>query len=68
MAGSLMHIVGEDGRFSMETIENMGDAHEALEDCFNIIIELSNGNMELVNAACELTKQPKIPVQMIREK
>jgi hypothetical protein len=37
MAGSLNHIVGEDGRFTMSSIENLGDAHEALDECFQII-------------------------------
>ena len=41
MAGSLNHIVNEDGTFTMELIENMGDAHEALEECHQIIAELS---------------------------
>ena len=37
MAGSLNHIVDTKGAFQMETIENMGDAHEALESCFDVI-------------------------------
>ena len=37
MAGSYLHICDVDGSFSMELIENMGDAHEALEDCHSII-------------------------------
>jgi len=50
MAGSLSHIVGDDGRFSMDTIDNLGDAHEALEECFDIILELSKGDMVYLNA------------------
>lgn len=37
MAGSLNHIVAEDGSFTMDLIESMGDAHEALEECHAII-------------------------------
>ena len=41
MAGSFRHIVADDGSFTMDLIENMGDAHEALEECHQIIAELS---------------------------
>ncbi|KUR80802.1 hypothetical protein [Novosphingobium sp. FSW06-99] len=37
MAGSFAHIVAEDGSFTMDTIDHMGDAHEALEDCHKLI-------------------------------
>lgn len=37
MAGSLNHITAEDGSFTLCTIENHGDAVEALEECFQII-------------------------------
>lgn len=40
MAGSLNHIVNEDGSFTMDLIENMGDAEEALEECHRIIAAL----------------------------
>ena len=40
MAGSLNHIVNEDGSFNMDLIENMRDAHEALAECHQIIAEL----------------------------
>jgi hypothetical protein len=40
MAGSLNHIVAEDGSFTMETVENMRDAREALEECHQIIAYL----------------------------
>ena len=52
MAGSLAHIVGSDGRFTMDLIENLGDAWEALEECYGIIIALSEGDMIRVSAAC----------------
>ena len=37
MAGSLNHIVEEDGSFTMDHLDHMGDAHEALEECHQII-------------------------------
>jgi len=37
MAGSLSHLVDEHGAFRFGLIENMGDAHEACEECFDII-------------------------------
>ena len=40
MAGSYAHIVADDGTFTMELIDNMGDAHEALEECFAMIANL----------------------------
>lgn len=43
MAGSLNHIVEDDGSFTMEFIENLGDAREALEECFEIIEYLAKG-------------------------
>lgn len=40
MAGSLRHIVADDGSFRMNLIENMRDAHEALEECHRVIAAL----------------------------
>jgi hypothetical protein len=40
MAGSLAHIVDDDGTFRMGLIENLRDAREALEECHQIIAEL----------------------------
>ena len=53
MAGSLGHIVGKDGRFTMELIENLGDAYQALEECYTLIFELSGGDDGKVSAACK---------------
>ena len=52
MAGSLYHIIDPDGSFSMDLIEHLGDAHEALEECFHIILFLCEGDMRLVSEAC----------------
>lgn len=32
MAGSIKHTMKSDGSFTMDLIENMGDAHEALQE------------------------------------
>lgn len=66
MAGSLLHIVDDDtGKFTMDTIENLGDAHEALEECFNIILKLSNGKIQIVNRVLRDLSYPKIEHPMI---
>jgi hypothetical protein len=49
MAGSFRHIVAEDGTFSMSSIDNLGDAHEALDECFKIIRHLTQGDREHLN-------------------
>lgn len=65
MAGSLNHIVGKDGRFRMEGIENLGDAHEALDECFKIIRELTGGKKEDVNRVLKKLSLPTIKADMM---
>ena len=64
MAGSLAHIVDKNGRFTMDLIENMGDAHEALEQCFQVIFSLSHGEKSQVNEACALNGFVKVRSSM----
>lgn len=59
MAGSLAHITADDGTFTMDLIDNLGDAHEALEECFNTINTLKarlegldNAYAEVINDHC----------------
>lgn len=52
MAGSLAHIIAEDGTFSMKGIENFRDARGVLEECFHIIWLLSEGDEKRVSNAC----------------
>lgn len=66
MAGSLNHIVADDGTFKMGSIENMGDAHEALDECFKIIHALTNGDKELINRAGRLVGAVKIETNIKR--
>lgn len=40
MAGSLNHIVADDGTFTTDTVENLGDCYEALQECHQIIAYL----------------------------
>lgn len=59
MAGSLNHIIDDEtGQFTMSGIENLGDAHEALDECFKIILHLSGGDMRKVSEACERFNLP----------
>jgi len=53
MAGSFSMIVGENGKFTMESIENMGDAFEALHECFEIIRALTGGKKDKINERCK---------------
>jgi len=62
MAGSLLHIVTDEGKFTMDGIENMGDAHEALEECHQIIAYLLRGHLngpEVLAQACDELSFPR---------
>jgi hypothetical protein len=52
MAGSLSHITDEHGEFTLDLIENGGDAAEALVECFAVIQALSGGSREIISAVC----------------
>ena len=52
MAGSLSHITDDNGNFTMDLIDNLGDAHEALEECFDRI-KLLEQQITAVQAAKE---------------
>lgn len=53
MAGSYGHIVSKKGRKFLGTslLDNMGDAYEALEECYLMIEELSGGDQAKIDAA-----------------
>lgn len=53
MAGSFNHIVNRDGGFGLDLIENLGDAAEALEECYRLIYVLSSGNTASIRDACQ---------------
>jgi len=45
MAGSYQHIVNNKNEFiGIDLIDNLGDAHEALEECYNMIQFLTGGD------------------------
>ena len=45
MAGSFRHITNSDGSFSgMDLIENMRDASECIEECYDMIAYLTGGD------------------------
>lgn len=58
MAGSLKHIIAPDGTLTMDKIDNLGDAHEALEELYALVIDLSDGDMRKVSAACLANRFP----------
>lgn len=67
MAGSLAHIVTDDGAFTMEFIENLGDAHEALEECFDLIGVLTSDLLQetRLRIACRDLRYPEPDVMPI---
>lgn len=59
MAGSLNHVVDDvTGQFKMTSIENLGDAYEALDECFKIIVALSGGQKFVLNPILKSFKFP----------
>lgn len=49
MAGSYRHITNTDGTFrGVELLGNMGDAHEALEECHAMIQYLAEGSQSKI--------------------
>ena len=65
MAGSLNHIVDSDtGEFTMDLIDHLGDAHEALEECFHLIRAMTGGSMDEVNEYCRALNYPEIEHDM----
>ena len=42
MAGSFRNLVDDDGYFTTERIQNLDDAYQALEECFNLIVYLAS--------------------------
>ena len=52
MAGSYSHIVNDAGRFvGVRLLDNLGDAWEALEECYGMIWLLANGDASVVEDA-----------------
>lgn len=56
MAGSYRHIVNDDNEFYGDIgeellIDDLGDAYEALEECYDIILFLSGGDITKIAEA-----------------
>jgi len=52
MAGSYSHIVRGDGSFrGVDLIDDLGDAYEALEECYDMIQWLTKGNKRRIYEA-----------------
>lgn len=54
MAGSFPHLIAVNGGFRWDLIENMGEAREALADCFVIIHTLAGGDLNNVRRVVDL--------------
>jgi len=52
MAGSYRHITDSENNFcGLESIDNLGDAVEALEECYYMILQLADGKKEKIHEA-----------------
>lgn len=52
MAGSYRHITNADGSFrGADLIDNLGDAYEALEECYDMIQQLTGGDKKKIHKA-----------------
>jgi hypothetical protein len=52
MAGSYKHIVDENGAFrGVELLDHLGDAYEALQECYGMIMFLAFGDLKRVEQA-----------------
>ncbi|KKK99213.1 hypothetical protein LCGC14_2634990 [marine sediment metagenome] len=76
MAGSYKHLVAEDGTFTFDLIENMGDAYEACEECFEKIRRLTDALREVRHRAApypdgagrELNEEAFAEIQQIADR
>lgn len=64
MAGSLNHLISSNGKFTISNIDKMGDAVEALQECFDIIMLLAEGDFRRVRRACVALNYP-VPIPHI---
>jgi len=68
MAGSLLHIVGDDGKFTMDLLGTMGDACEALDDCYELIVRLTGGKKEIINKHAKPMRMPALLRDMVTDR
>ena len=68
MAGSLSHIIEDKtGEFTMDYIENLGDAEEALEECYFILKTLVDSDYDKLEFICEMLDYPSPPRTFLME-
>ena len=61
MAGSWSHVTNHDGSFAgIDLIDNLGDAHEALEEMHGIIMVLAEGSLPAIEHAVEVARTQRI--------
>lgn len=64
MAGSLNHIVTDEGTFTADLLDGVtGDAVEALEECYNVIGELAGWDVEKINAVLDKLNYPTLDAE-----
>jgi hypothetical protein len=52
MAGSFRHVVDRDGTFrGTDLLDHLGDAHEALEEMYDMILYLTGGDKQKIYEA-----------------
>lgn len=69
MAGSYSHITGKNNVFiGVDLIDNLGDAHEALEECYEIIQILSGGSKEKILKAIKKIYLSRNPDKKTRQR
>ena len=52
MAGSFKHIIDKDLKFrGTDLLDNLGDCYEALEECYDMIMHLTEGNKQRIYTA-----------------
>src|SRR5579872_5462785 len=52
MAGSFSHIVNDDLSFrGVDLLDDLGDAYEALEECYNMILVLADNDPQRIQEA-----------------
>ena len=69
MAGSYRHIADKNNKFQgIDLIDNLGDAHEALEECFLMIQNLTKGNKsKIYEAWFQGYARKEIPKENLKE-
>lgn len=54
MSGSFNHIVDDDGTFNPGLLEDFDEAAEALDECYQLIFTLADGDSKNISKACEM--------------